>query len=317
MKAIRIHKFGGADQLTYEDAPKPEASVGQVLVKVHAAGVNPVDYKIRNGMFGAGKFPMTLGFDVSGTVEEVGQDASRFKAGDSVYSYLPLTAGGGYAEYVAVPASAVAIKPNSLDHAAAAAVPLAALTAWQALFDKAGLKEGQSVLIHGAAGGVGHFAVQFAKAKGAKVLATASADHHEFLKTLGTDVIIDYKTQKFEEFAKDVDVVLDTVGGETQARSIGVIKKDGFLVSIVGQPNPAKLKEAGIRGTGFLVQPNADQLKEIAALIDGGKVKPHVTKVFPLAEAAQAHAKIEEGHTQGKIVLEVIPGSASAPAVKK
>ncbi len=307
MKAVRIHKHGGPEMLTYEDVPKPAAAADEVLIRVHAAGVNPVDWKIAAapmGGFGP-PLPAILGFDVSGVVEDAGADAKTFKKGDEVYSYLPLGKGGGYAEFVAVQEKFVAKKPAKIDHVHAAGVPLAALTAWQALFDQGGLKEGQTVLIHGGAGGVGHFAVQFAKSKGAKVIATARPEHQAFLKELGVDTPVDYTTQKFEDFAKDVDLVLDPIGGDTQARSIGCVKSGGRLISIVQPPDAEKCKARGITGKVFLVQQNAGQLDEIAALIDAGKVKPHVSEQIPLADAGKAHQLSKNGHTQGKIVLTV------------
>ena len=204
------------------------------------------------------------------------------------------------------PESELARKPKSIDFVHAAGVPLAALTAYQALFDKAGLKEGQSVLIHAGAGGVGHFAIQLAKAKGAKVYATASENHLAFLKELGADVTIDYKTQKFEDVAKDMDVVLDSIGGETQARSLGCLKKGGYLVSIVAPPDQKKLEELGLKGSIMLVTPNVKELDEIGALIEAKKLKCVVSETVPLAEAKRAHELSEGGHTQGKIVLEVV-----------
>lgn len=307
MKAVRIHEFGGPEKLVYEDVPRPEPQAGQVLVRVYAASVNPVDWKIRDGMFRAfdPRLPQPMGFDVSGVVESVGKGVERFKAGDAVFSYLPISNGGAYAEYVVAPETAVAAKPKSLDHVHAAAVPLAALTAWQALFDNAGLKEGQTVLIHAGSGGVGHFAVQLAKAKGAKVIATSSEKNLAFLKELGADQTIDYKTQKFEELVKDVDVVLDPIGGDTLARSYQVVKAGGFVVSIVEPPAKEKLDARGIRGAVFLVQPNAKELAEIGALIEAGKVKPVVSETYPLADARKAQESNQTGHTRGKIVLVV------------
>ncbi|MCG3122169.1 MAG: 2-haloacrylate reductase [Phycisphaerales bacterium] len=316
MHAVRIHQFGGPEVLTYEQAPRPVPATGEVLIRIHAAGVNPVDWKIVKGGFGAGKFPMIVGYDVSGVVDTLGEAATRFRTGDEVFAYLPLQSGGGYAEYVCAPEMVVSAKPKTIDHVHAAAVPLAALTAWQALFDTAKLEKGQTVLIHGGAGGVGHFAVQLAKWRGATVITTASAPNHEFLKELGADQVIDYKTQKFEDVVKDVDVVFDTVGGETRERSYGVIKKGGFFVSIVGPPAPDKLKEHGIRGKAFLVQPNGAQLAEIAALIDSGALKPTVSHVFPLDQAGKAHEQSQTGHTRGKIVLEVVPRSEESPTRK-
>ena len=307
MKAIRFHAFGGPEVLSLEDAPRPEPKQGEVLVRVRAAGVNPVDWKIRSGHLRAlnPDLPQTPGFDVSGTVEELGAGVERFKKGDEVYGYLSLKRGGAYAEFVVAAESELASKPKKLDHVQAAAVPLAGLTAWQALFDTAGLKEGQRVLIHAGAGGVGHFAVQLAKARGAHVIATASEKNLAFLRELGADEVIDYRAQKFEELARDVDVVLDPIGGDTLERSLLVMKKGGFLVSIVGDVPQAKLAERGLRGAAILVAPNAKELAEIGALIDAGKVKPVVSEVVPLAEARRAHELSQTGHTRGKIVLRV------------
>jgi NADPH:quinone reductase-like Zn-dependent oxidoreductase len=308
MKAVRIHDFGKADVLVYEDAPRPEPKAGEVLVRVHAAGVNPVDWKIRSGAFGKRKpgQPLILGSEISGVVESCGADVKGFKTGDEVWSLLSLMRSGGYAEFATAPEGELAKKPKSIDFVHAAGVPLAALTAWQALFDRGGLKEGQSVLIHAGAGGVGHFAIQLAKAKGAKVYATASANHLGFLKELGADVAIDYKAQKFEELAKDVDVVLDSIGGETQTRSLGCLKKGGYLVSIVQPPDAKKLEELGLKGSIMLVAPNVKELDEIGALIEAQKVKCVVSETVPLAEAKRAHELSETGHTQGKIVLQVV-----------
>jgi NADPH:quinone reductase-like Zn-dependent oxidoreductase len=311
MKAVRIHEYGKADVLRYEDAPKPAPKAKQVLVKVRAAGVNPVDWKIRGGMMGMPiSEPITLGFDIAGVVESVGEGVEDWKVGDEVFAYLPLSRAGGYAEYAVAGTKELARKPAKLDFAHAGATPLASLTAWQALFDQGKLEAGQSVLIHGGSGGVGHFAVQLAHWKGAKVYATASAANLEFLRELGADVAIDYRAQKFEELAKDVDVVLDSIGGETQQRSFGVLKKGGVLVSIVGQPDAKKAQELGVRAKGMLVMPDGKQLAQVAELLESGKLKTFVSQVLPLAEARKAHELSETGHTKGKIVLEV-----GAPAV--
>ncbi|MBL0921205.1 MAG: NADP-dependent oxidoreductase [Phycisphaerales bacterium] len=307
MKAVRIHEHGDVSVLRYEDAPIPELGPADLLVRVHAAGVNPVDWKFRTGAFrmpGAA-FPATLGFDVSGVIERVGPQVTKFKPGDEVYAYLNLQKGGGYAQFAAVAESEAALKPRSIDHIHAGATPLAALTAWQALIDTAGLRADQTVLIHAAAGGVGHFAVQIAKAKGARVVATASERNHAFLKDLGADVVVDYRTQRFEDFAKNVDVVLDAVGGDTQARSYAVLKPGGILVSIVQPPNQARLDEHNIRGAVILVKPAGSQLVLIAEMIDAGQIKPHVSATFPLEQAADAQRAVETGSTRGKIVLTV------------
>jgi len=308
MKAVRMHDYGKADVLVYEDAPRAEPKSKEVLVRIHAAGVNPVDWKVREGMFAKPKsrLPLILGGEVSGVVESCGAEVKGFKPGDEVWSLLSLMRSGGYAEFTTIPETELAKKPKSIDFVHAAGVPLAALTAWQALFDKGGLKEGQSVLIHAGAGGVGHFAIQLAKAKGAKVYATASEGNLEFLKELGADVTIDYKAQKFEDVAKEMDVVLDSIGGETQARSLGCLKKGGYLVSIVQPPDQKKLEELGLKGSIMLVTPNVKELDEIGALIEAKKVKCVVSATVPLAEARKAHELSETGHTKGKIVLEVV-----------
>ena len=307
MKAVRAHDFGGINVLKYEDAPRPEPKENELLVRVIAAAVNPVDAKVRQGMFKmpGTQLPLITGYDVSGVVEKAGAKVTKFKTGDAVYAYLDLSRGGGYAEYAIVKENEAAAKPRSISHEQAAAVPLAALTAWQALIETAKLSEGQTVLIHGGSGGVGSFAVPIAKARGAKVIATASAANQDFLKELGADQAIDYRATKFEEVAKDVDVVLDTVAGDTLKRSYDVVKKGGFIVSILDMPAKAELDKRGIRGTAILVKPSSEGLAEIAKLIDAGKVKPFVSQTLPLAETASAHEAIETGHTRGKIVLRV------------
>ncbi|HVS18674.1 MAG TPA: NADP-dependent oxidoreductase [Planctomycetota bacterium] len=309
MRAVRMHAYGGPEVLQLEALPRPEPGPGEVLVAVHAAGVNPVDWKIREGAFGRqpGSLPRVLGFDVAGVVAAVGEGVERLAVGDEVYGYLSLQRGGGYAEYVVAPEAELAAKPATLDFVAAAAVPLAALTAWQALIETAGLEEGQTVLVHAGAGGVGHFAVQIAVARGAKVIATASERNHAFLRELGAEQVIDYRTQRFEELVRDVDVVLDPIGGETRTRSYGVLKPGGFLVSIVGAPPPAELEAHGVSGAGILVRPDAKGLAELAEMIDLGALRPEVSHMLPLAEAAAAHTQSETGHTRGKIVLVVVP----------
>jgi NADPH:quinone reductase-like Zn-dependent oxidoreductase len=308
MKAIRIHEYGGPEVLTYEDAPRPQPAAGEVLIRVHATSVNPVDNAIRQGHFKERMkydMPMIPGWDVSGVIEAVGPGVARLKVGDAVYSRPDLSRDGAYAEYIAVRESEVALKPKSIDHVRAAAIPLTALTAWQALFDAGHLSAGQTVLIHGAAGGVGHFAVQFAKAKGARVIATASQRNHDFLRSLGADEVIDYNTTKFEDVVHDVDVVLDTITGEIQDRSWQVIKKGGIYVSILQPPNQEKAAAHGVRSAHVFVQPNVGELDEIARLVDTGKVKPVIEKVFPLAEAAAAQQAVATHHTRGKIVITV------------
>src|SRR5882724_9806414 len=311
MKAMVIHEYGGPEVLKYEDVPRPEPKGDQILIRVIAAGVNPVDGMIRSGMFakdGNRAFPIILGGDVAGVVEKVGSKITKFKAGDPVFAHISLDDSGGYAQYALVTEREAALKPKSLSYVEAAAVPIVALTAWQALIDTARLSEGQTVLIHGGSGGVGTFAIQIAKARGAKVIATASTRNQDLLKELGADVAIDYTKQKFEDIVKDVDVVLDSLGEDTLKRSYAVVKKGGFIVSIVPGPDPAELERRGIRGKFISVEPDADELAEIGKLIDQKKIKVIVSQTFPLSEAIKAHEQIATGHTRGKIVLKVAEG---------
>jgi NADPH:quinone reductase-like Zn-dependent oxidoreductase len=308
MKAIVVHEYGGLDALKYEDTPRPEPKENQVLVKVIAAGVNPVDGLIRSGKFA--KFfgttlPLVPGYDIAGIVEKTGAKIEKLKKGDAVYAYIGLEEGGGYAEYAVVTEKEAAPMPKAASFVEAAAVPVVALTAWQALFDTAKLSAGQSVLVHGGSGGVGSFAIQFAKLRGAKVFATASTHNQDFLKQLGADVAIDYTAQKFEDVAKDVDVVLESVGKDTLARSYGVVKKGGILVSLIGPPDKTELDKHGIRGAALGVEPNSSELAEIANLIDQKKIKVTVSQTYPLADAAKAEEQADTGHTRGKIVLKV------------
>jgi NADPH:quinone reductase-like Zn-dependent oxidoreductase len=311
MKAVRIHSFGGPEVLSYEETPRPQVNPDDVLIKVHAAAINPVDWKIREGYlrgFIDYELPVTLGWDVSGVVEEVGGAVTDLRVGDEVYSRPDITRDGAYAEYIAVRASEAAPKPRSLDHVQAASVPLAALTAWAALFDTADLQPGQTVLIHAAAGGVGSFAVQLAKWKGARVIGTASAANHGLLRELGADELIDYTAARFEEVARGVDVVLDTIGGDTLERSWGVLRLGGVLVSVVAQPDEATAAQHGVRGASIFIQPDKSRLVKLAELIDAGHVRPEVSAVLPLAEARQAQELSQSGHVRGKIVLRVAEG---------
>jgi NADPH:quinone reductase-like Zn-dependent oxidoreductase len=303
MKAIVIRSSGGPEVLKYEDAPRPQPKDDEVLIQVMAAAVNPVDVFIREGR--SNQFPLIPGMDVAGVVEQVGNKVTKFKRGDAIYAYLSFDEQGGYAEFAAAKQDHAALKPKSIDFEHAAAVPLAATTAWQALIEKAGLTAGQTVLIHGGSGGVGTFAVQIAKARGAKVIATASTANQDLLKQLGVDQPIDYTTTKFEDVVKDVDVVLNAVRGDTLARSYGVVKKGGIIVSITGPPDPAELEKHGIRGTGLGAQPDAKVLEELAKLIDAGRITPIVSAVMPLVDVAKAHQQIASRHTRGKVVLRV------------
>ena len=308
MKAVRIHEYGGPEVLKIEDVETPTPAADDVLIKVYATSVNPVDSKIRSGKNQQrynNPMPLTLGWDVSGTIEEIGADVKGFKRGDEVYARPDLNRDGTYAEYVVVKASKVGFKPKSLTHNEAAAVPLAALTAWQGIFDWGKLEKGQRILIHGASGGVGTFAVQLAKWKGAYVIGTASESNIDFLKGLGADEVIDYKKQKFEEILKDIDVVFDLIGGDTQKKSVQVLKEGGILVSTLGIVDKDLLAQKNIHGEAYMAQSIPDQLNQMATLIDEGKLKPVIAKVMPLEEAAEAERESEAGHVRGKIVLEV------------
>ena len=309
MKAVRIHTYGGLEVLKYEDVPVPQPGTGELLVRIHAAGVNPVDWKVREGYmkdYVTHTLPLILGWDFSGVVEALGSGVTRTLKNDDVYGRPDLSRDGAYAEYIVVRESEVARKPKSVDYLQAAAVPLAGLTAWQALFDKAELKTGQKILIHAAAGGVGSFAVQFAKWKGAHVIGTASRKNQDLVRKLGAEEVVDYQKTRFEEVVRDVDVVFDTIGGETQRRSWKVLKKGGTLVSIVAVPSAQEAAAHDVRAVFFACQPNGAQLTEIARLIDAGKVRSVVDTIMPLAEARRAQELSQGGHTRGKIVLRVI-----------
>ncbi|MDB5023978.1 MAG: NADPH:quinone reductase [Mucilaginibacter sp.] len=309
MKAVRIHEFGGPEVLELEEAPNPEPAKDEVLVKVYATSVNPVDWKIREGLR-MDKFPSDLplipGWDVSGVVEKVGEAVRQFKKADQVYGRPDPTKNGAYAEYIVVKANQLAFKPKSIDHVNAAAVPLAGLTAWQGLFDRGHLQKGQKVLIHGASGGVGTFAVQFAKWKGAYVIGTASDANLAFVKQLGADEVIDYKNENFEERLTGIDLVFDTIGGDTQKRSIQVLKNEGRLITTLKPEFHTEAKEKHIYLEGYTAQSYPDQLQQIAGLIDEGLIQPVVSMVMSLEDAAKAQRMSEEGHVRGKIVIKVI-----------
>lgn len=308
MKAVRIYAYGGPEVLTYEDAPLPTIAEDDVLIRVHAAAVNPVDWKIREGHlqgFLNYELPLILGWDVSGVVEAVGTNVTTFQIGDEVYSRPNIERDGAYAEYIAVKASEVAFKPQKVDHVQAAAVPLAGITAWHCLFEAAGLTTGQRVLIHAAAGGVGSYAVQLARWKGAYVIGTASAQNRDFLLELGANEVVDYQMTPFEEVVEAVDVVLDTIGGDVQERSWQVLKPNGMLVSIVSPPSQDRAAAQQSRSAYVFIQPRADWLTEMAQLIDAGQLKPIVETVLPLNKAAEAHQLSQSGHTRGKIVFQL------------
>jgi NADPH:quinone reductase-like Zn-dependent oxidoreductase len=307
MNAMQIQAFGGPEVLHMQELPVPELGAGEVLLKIRAASVNPVDYKIRLGKYPAVQadmLPYVLGRDAAGDVEICGKGAKTFVKGDPIYAFVGIER-GCYAEYVIVKESEASRKPTTLDYAAAAAVPLAGITAWQGLFRHGGLKSGQRVLIHAGSGGVGHFAIQFAKAKGAYVITTVSGENVDFVRRLGADEVIDHKKQQFENKVQDVDMVFDLIGGETEDRSWGVLKKGGILVSTLTLPSQEKAKAYGVRGMRYMAETSGSELGEIADLIDAGKVKPTISRTFPLKDAMSALQLVEQGHTRGKVVLTV------------
>ncbi|MFF7129799.1 zinc-binding dehydrogenase [Streptomyces sp. NPDC008240] len=306
MRAVVVEQWGGAENLVEREVERPEPGLGEVLVRVHAAGVNPVDWKTRasGALIEWGAVPV-VGWDVSGTVEAVGPGVGVFQVGDEVFG-MPLfpRQAGGYAEYVVAPARHLAPKPEGLSHVEAAALPLAALTAWQALVDAAHVRPGERVLVHAAAGGVGHLAVQIAKARGAYVIGTASAAKHDLVRQLGADEVVDYRSVRFEDVVGDIDVVLDGLGGETAERSLKVLRTGGRLITLPG-PDDVPAVHDGVRATWVLVEPDHLGLREIAALVERGALRPVVETVLPLEEAAKAHEIGEQGRTTGKIVLTV------------
>jgi len=307
MRAILIRAYGGPEVLKLEEVARPEPAEDEVLIRVVAASINPVDVAIRKGYVAKllGGFPLILGMDAAGTVEKVGNKVTNCKAGDPVFAFFTLKRQGGYAEFVTAKQEEFALKPSTVSFAQAAGVGAAGSTAWEALVDTASLRAGQTVLIHGGSGGVGHFAIQIAKARGAKVFATASTANQEFLRQMGADVPIDYTRTKFEDVAKDVDVVLDTVGRDTLERSYGVVKKGGIIVSIVDDPKPAALEAHGIRGVKLRCTPKAGVLEELGKLMEAKKLTPAISQTFIMADVVQAQEQIATGHTRGKIVLKI------------
>jgi NADPH:quinone reductase-like Zn-dependent oxidoreductase len=310
MKAVHIHDYGGLDVLHYEEAPRPKPGPGEVLIAVHATTMNPFDCAVRAGYMGQYfnyTFPLILGTDVSGVVEEVGEGVTDIAPGDVVYTRAGIYRDGAHAEYVLALAADVVPKPASLDHIHAAALPHVTLTAWQGLIEFADLSEGQTVLIHAAAGGVGHVAVQLAKWRGAKVIGTASVNL-PFLEELGVDQAIDYTQTAFEDVVHDVDVVLDLLGGETQQRSWKTLKPGGILLSTVQPPSQEIAQSHGVHQRMIGTAPPIRKvLTDAAKMVESGQLKPHVSAVLPLQEIQKAHAMIEARHTRGKIVLQVVP----------
>jgi NADPH:quinone reductase-like Zn-dependent oxidoreductase len=309
MKRIRQYEFGGPEVLRLEDVPDPEPIPTEVRVRVHAAGVNPVDFKTRRRPGFLGQPPFTVGWDVAGVVDRLGRGVTRFAAGDRVLGmpWFPREA-GAYAEYVTAPSRQFVRVPDGLSMVEAAALPLAGLTAWQILVDTADVQPGQRVLVHAAAGGVGHLAVQIAKARGAYVIGTARPANHETLAKLGADQLIDYRTTRFEDVARDLDLVVDLIGGETSLRSLSVLRRGGLLVSVPSGATGDLQGEAaarGVRTTGFLVEPDQVGLDGLVRLISSGQLRVLVSRQFPLAEAAAAHQAAEHDHSLGKIALTV------------
>ncbi|MEU9402762.1 NADP-dependent oxidoreductase [Streptomyces sp. NPDC048242] len=309
MRAISQDEYGTPEVLKETELPRPQPGPSEILVSVRAAGVNPTDWKHRAHRVFLDRLPLVLGWDVSGVVEAVGYGVTLFKPGDEVFGMLPYPHGvGAHAEYVTGPARAFTHKPASIDHVQAGALPLAALTAWQALVDTAQVRPGQRVLVHAAAGGVGHLAVQIAKSLGAYVIGTASAPKHEFLRSLGADEVIDYRSVDFRDAVRDVDMVLDLISGDTRGRSLDVLRPGGVLVSLLPGTDPeegAKAAARGVRVETLLVEADQAGMKAVAELAASGALRAHIEEVFPLAEAAKAHALGETGRTTGKIVLVV------------
>jgi NADPH:quinone reductase-like Zn-dependent oxidoreductase len=308
MMAWRVHEFGSPEAMQFEQVPVPSPGPGEVLVKVHAAGVGPWDGWIRAGNSALPQpLPLTLGSDLSGEIQAIEPDVSGLSVGDQVYGVTNPRFIGAYAEYAIASAAMIARKPAAIDDLEAASVPVIAVTAWQGLFDQAQLKAGQTVLIHGAAGNVGAYAVQLAHRAGLRTIATAAADDHAFVRELGADIVVDFNSQRFEDVARDVDAVFDLVGGETQQRSFGVLRRGGKLISAVSQPDQDLAKSHGVDAAFFLVKVSTQYLTEIAALIDRGDLRTRVGTVMPLADAREAHLMLEGFRplSKGKIVLAV------------
>jgi NADPH:quinone reductase-like Zn-dependent oxidoreductase len=299
MRAVLIHETGGPDVLRLEEAERPEPGDGEVLIRVRAASVNPIDWKYRSGL-APKELPAVLGNDVSGTVEF--SRAEGFAEGDEVFGFA---ASGGYAEYATAPAAVIAKKPAGVSFEQAAAIPVAGLTAWQALFDRGGLESGQTALIAGAAGGVGHLAVQFAKYAGARAVGTGSSSNRDFVLGLGADEYLDYTQQDVSESVNDVDVAFDTVGGETTLSLLPTVRKGGTLITIAGAPPEHAARERGVHAELLVMSPSSEQLSRIAELVAAGDVRVEIAEVFPLSEVQRAHTLSESGHTRGKIILTV------------
>ncbi len=303
MRVIQVYRYGGPEQLKLEEKPRPEPSSGEVLLRVHAAGVNPVDWKIRQGLlkdFMPLTFPYTPGIEVAGVVEEVGPGVTAFEIGQAVFGQ---SARGAYAEYIAVSVEVLALKPETVSFAEAATIPVGATTAWRALFEYGGLTSGQRVLIQGAAGGVGLFAVQLAKWKGTQVIGTASTANLDFVRGLGADTVVDYTKTPVESVVQDVDLVLDGIGGETVSSSLAALRRGGTLISIAGPPPQEQAKARGVRATMIHSRPSRELLQTFTRLINEGRIKVTASTTFPLGEVQQAHEYSRSGHGRSRIVL--------------
>jgi NADPH:quinone reductase-like Zn-dependent oxidoreductase len=308
MMAWRVHEFGPPEVMKFERVPRPEPGPGEVLIKVEAAGVGPWDGWIRAGKSALPQpLPLTLGSDLSGEIVAMGPGVSESRVGDQVYGVTNPRFVGAYAEYALASAEMVSSKPTSLTHVESASVPVVAVTAWQALFDHAQLEAGQTVVVHGAAGNVGSYTVQLARHAGVQTIATVGTNDISFVRTLGANTVIDYRTQRFEEEAREADAVIDLVGGETQNRSFQVLRRGGKLISAVSRPDQELAERHGVEATFFLVNVTSQYLTKIARLIDGGKLKTSVGAVLPLADARESHFMLERLRPQpkGKIVLAV------------
>ena len=298
MRAVLLSETGGPEMLRIEDLPTPEPADGQVLIRVRAASVNPIDWKIRRGI-SSKQLPAVLGNDISGTIER--SRADGFAEGEDVFGFAP---SGGYAEFAVAPVAAIAKKPPGVSHDQAAAIPVSGLTAWQALFDRGGLQSGQTLLVAGAAGGVGHFAVQLGKHAGAHVIGTGSARNREFVRSLGAEQSVDYTSEDVAEAVSGADVVFDTVGGETTETLVPAVAEGGTIVVIAGAPPEAEAAERGARAELLIMSMSAEQLAKIAELVAAGEVKVEIAGTFSLSQVAQAHELREAGHTRGKLILE-------------
>ena len=309
MKAIRMHSRGSPGDLVFEDAPTPHPNSGEVLIRVFGASITPTELTWNSSYtnrHGEERLPVIPSFEVSGKIAMISKGVNHLKIGDEVYGLLDFWKNGGAAEYVAIEAKDIALKPVTISHTAAAALPLSGLTAWQALFDHGVLQPGQKVLIHGAAGGVGSLAVQMAHWKGAHVTATCSKGKDALVRQLGADEVIDYASQKFEDIVHEIDLAIDTVGGDTLRRSYQTLKRGGKIVTVADGIDEETAREYGVTGIAFLVQPNGSELREMALLVDSGKIRPVVQEVFPLKSAREAFIKGMENHNTGKIVLNVV-----------